>query len=60
MKAFFDKQGKIVHRETDAIDIWTKRYSIRIRISGVRIIRHARPKKGLPEETIYDQHLKLT
>lgn len=60
MKVFFWKNGKVVHRETDAIDIWTKRYTIRIRISGIVISRNARPKKSLPAREIYNENLNFT
>jgi hypothetical protein len=60
MRVFFDKQGKIVHRETDRMDIWTKRYTIRISIGGITIIRNARPKKNKPAITIYNEYFNLT
>ena len=60
MKVFFTKQGKVVNRETDALDIWSKRYIVRIRISGVTIIRNAKPRKDKPAKTIYNELLNLT
>jgi len=60
MKVFFTKDNKVVQRETTELDIWTKRYTIRIRISGVVIVRHARPKKHKPEMVVYDESLNLT
>lgn len=60
MKVYFWKKDKVVYRETDAIDISSKRYVIRIRGSGITIIRRARPLKGKPEEIIYDKNLTIT
>lgn len=61
MKIFISQNGQVVQVEdSDAIDVITKRYSVRIRISGARIIRNARPKKDLPAKVIYDEHLNLT
>lgn len=62
MIVILSKQGNKELREfdVDSIDIHTKRYVIRIRISGVLIIRKARPKKDLPEVIKYDENLNLT
>lgn len=60
MRVFFTKDQKVVQRETDSLDIWTKRYSIRIRISGVTVIRNARPKKDKPARTVFNEFLNLT
>jgi len=60
MRVFFWKRDKVVHRETDAMDIVTKKYVIRIRISGITLIRKARPKKNRPQRTIFDDSVDLT
>ena len=60
VKVWMWENGKVrEQKETDGIDIWTKRYTIRIRISGILIIRHARPKKNKPEKEIYNKDLRL-
>ena len=61
MRVFLSHENKVIEaHETDAIDIWSKRYTIRIRGSGITIVRKARPKKGLPAETRYDHDYNFT
>jgi len=61
MRAFFCSGRSLVKAvDTDAIDIVTKRYIIRIRLGGILVIRKARPKKNLPEKVKLDKNLTLT
>lgn len=60
MKAFFWKVGRVVNRDTDAVDLVTKKYIIRIRISGISIYRKARPKKGIPQKRVYNEDYDFT
>ena len=60
MRIFLSKGNKVIEaHETDAIDIWSKRYTIKIRMNGITITRKARPKKGLPAEDRYDHNFNF-
>lgn len=56
MKAFFWKVDRVVHRETDGVDLVSKKYVIRIRISGITIFR----KREGRLKKVYDEHFDFT
>ena len=62
MKVYFgySKEKGILEREVDALDIHTKKYTIRIRTGGILMTRKTRPKKNLKEEIKINEHFDLT
>lgn len=65
MKVWFSytKEGGppgVFRQEVEAMDISTKRYRIRVRMSGIMIIRKANPKVGRMEDEVrMDKYLNL-